>query len=88
MFPAVLLNFMFMMIINANFRSDNGTLSDRSPVKLIDISLSAYTVISTVTSWAVRNSTGRTVMSVSQISKRRLVSIKIKLVPFVIARTL
>jgi hypothetical protein len=45
-FLAVLLNFMFMIIINANFRRDNGTLSDRSLVKLIDVILSAYAVIS------------------------------------------
>jgi predicted aspartyl protease len=35
-----------MIMINANFRRDNGTLSDRSLVKLIDVSFSAYAVIS------------------------------------------
>jgi hypothetical protein len=41
----MLLNFMFMIIINANYRRDNCTLSDRSLVKLIDVSLSADAVI-------------------------------------------
>jgi hypothetical protein len=73
-FLAVRLNFMFKIIISAIFLHDNGNISDTSLWSLKDVSSSAYAVMPTVTSRAVRNCNVCTdsVMSVSQISKRRL----------------